>query len=140
MKIFLYYIGKARNREANALAAEYVERIGHYARCEMREVNPAKFAPQEKHASAVRIYLDPAGRAMNSGQLADWMGRLESEGREAVFIVGGAEGLPEEWKKDGGGVLLSLSPMTFPHEMARAMVAEQIYRAFTILRGHPYPR
>lgn len=140
MKVFLYYIGKPRNRHSNALAEEYVERIGHYARCEMREVNPARFDPKEKHAPAARIYLDPAGKAMDSPQLAAWIGRLEQEGREAVFVIGGAEGLPEAWRKDPGATLLSLSPMTFPHELARAMAAEQIYRAFTILRGHPYPR
>ncbi len=60
-------------------------------------------------------------------------------GRDLVFLVGGAEGLPTDCRARAG-LLLSLSPMTFPHELARAMLAEQIYRAFAILRGHPYPR
>lgn len=61
------------------------------------------------------------------------------EGRDLVFVVGGAEGLPAAWKPRAD-LLLSLSPMTFPHELARAMLAEQVYRASTTLRGHPYPR
>jgi len=56
-----------------------------------------------------------------------------------VFVVGGADGLPAGWR-ERAGLLLSLSPMTLPHELARVMLAEQIYRAFTSLRGHPYPR
>jgi len=56
-----------------------------------------------------------------------------------VFVLGGADGLPPEWRPNAD-LLLSLSPMTFPHELARAMLAEQIYRAVTTLRGHPYPR
>jgi 23S rRNA (pseudouridine1915-N3)-methyltransferase len=53
--------------------------------------------------------------------------------------VGGAEGLPEGWR-EGADLTLSLSAMTMPHELARVVLAEQIYRAFTTLRGHPYPR
>jgi 23S rRNA (pseudouridine1915-N3)-methyltransferase len=65
--------------------------------------------------------------------------RAEREGRDLVFAVGGHDGLPAAWR-EGADLLLSLSPMTFPHELARAMLAEQLYRAFTTLRGHPYPR
>ena len=60
-------------------------------------------------------------------------------GWRSVFVVGGADGLPPAWRERAPW-LLSLSAMTFPHELARAMLAEQIYRAYTILRGHPYPR
>jgi 23S rRNA (pseudouridine1915-N3)-methyltransferase len=65
--------------------------------------------------------------------------RAESDGQDLVFLIGGHAGLPPDWKPRAD-LLLSLSPMTFPHELARAMLAEQIYRAFTTLRGHPYPR
>ena len=61
------------------------------------------------------------------------------EGRDLVFLVGGHDGLPAGWAARAD-LLLSLSRMTFPHELARAMAAEQIYRAFATLRGHPYPR
>jgi len=59
--------------------------------------------------------------------------------RDLVFILGGADGLPAEWKSRAD-MLLALSPMTMPHELARVVLAEQIYRALTTLRGHPYPR
>jgi 23S rRNA (pseudouridine1915-N3)-methyltransferase len=61
------------------------------------------------------------------------------EGRDLLFLVGGAEGLPTGWR-ERADLLVSLSRMTLPHELARAVLAEQIYRAFTTLRGHPYPR
>ncbi len=139
MKIYLYYAGKPKSRETNALAAAYVARIQHYARCEMREVDPRKFDPAEKHPSAVHVPIDPGGKVLDSAQFAAWIAAREQESRDVVFLVGGADGLPEPWKARPA-FLLSLSAMTFPHELARAMLAEQIYRAFTILRGHPYPR
>ena len=140
MKIFMYFIGKPRDAAANAMAAEFLKRSSRYAAgCEMREIHPARFDPWAKHPAAAKVLLDPAGKAMTSAQFTAWIERAEQEGRDQVFVVGGHDGLPPEWR-ERGDLLLSLSPMTFPHEMARAMLAEQIYRAFTTLRGHPYPR
>lgn len=139
LKLFLYYIGKPRDLHANAIAAEFVKRSGRYADCEMREIVPQRFDVFAKHASARKIFLDPAGRAMDSGGFIRLVERAEQEARDLVFLVGGHDGLPPEWK-GRADLLLSLSSMTFPHELARAMLAEQIYRAFTTLRGHPYPR
>ncbi len=133
MKIFLYYIGKARDAHANAMAEEYIKRSTRFATCEMREIRPQRFDPWEKHASAFKVMLDPGGRSMDSSKLAGFFDR------DLVFIIGGADGLPEEWR-DRADLLLALSPMTMPHELARVVVAEQIYRALTTLRGHPYPR
>ena len=134
MKIFLYYIGKARDPHANAMAEEYIKRSGRFATCEMREIRPAKgFDPWQKHPGAFKIALAPAGKMMDSAKLT----RLFD--RDLVFVIGGADGLPEEWRK-GADLLLGLSPMTMPHELARVVLAEQIYRALTTLRGHPYPR
>jgi 23S rRNA (pseudouridine1915-N3)-methyltransferase len=139
MRVFLYYIGKPRDEHANGMAEEYIRRASRYARVEMREIQPARFDPWEKHSSAAKILLDPAGKAMNSQQFAQLIATGEREGRDLVFLVGGASGLPGSWR-DRGGMLVSLSALTFPHELARAVAAEQIYRAFTMLRGHPYPR
>ncbi len=134
MKIFLYYIGKARDTHANAMAEEYIKRSGRFATCEMREARPGRSSnPWEKHPGAFKIALDPAGKMMDSAKLA----RLFD--RDLVFLIGGADGLPDEWR-NGADLLLGLSPMTMPHELARVMLAEQIYRALTTLRGHPYPR
>ena len=115
------------------MAAEYIKRSGRFATCEMREIQPKRFDPWARHPSARKILLDPAGRTMDSAKLA----RLFEQ--DLVFVVGGADGLPPEWR-DRADLLLSLSPLTMPHELARVMLAEQIYRALATLRGHPYPR
>jgi 23S rRNA (pseudouridine1915-N3)-methyltransferase len=133
VKIFLYYIGKARDAHANAMAQEYIKRSTRFATCEMREIQPRRFDPWEKHPSALKVLLDPVGRAMDS---AKFTGLFD---RDLVFVIGGADGLPEGWASRAD-VLLALSPMTMPHELARVVLAEQIYRALTTQRGHPYPR
>ena len=139
MKIFLYYVGKPRDPHANAMAANYVERCTRYARTEMREINPERFDPWTKHPSAAKYLLDPAGKQHDSMAFAKLIGKAEEEGRDLVFLVGGASGPPEEWRKQSGQTL-SLSALTFSHELARIMLAEQLYRAFATLRGHPYPK
>ena len=63
MKIFLYFIGKPRDEHANAMAGEYIKRSSRFAKCEMREIDPRRFDPFVKHATAQKILLDPAGRA-----------------------------------------------------------------------------
>lgn len=139
MKIWVYFIGKPRDAAANAFAAEFLKRTSRYCPCEQREIHPDRFDPWQKHPSAVKALLDPAGKSWTSADFIAWVERTEGEGRDIVFVIGGHDGLPPAWKPKGD-LLLSLSPMTFPHELARAMLAEQIYRAFTTLRGHPYPR
>ncbi|MFN3321920.1 MAG: 23S rRNA (pseudouridine(1915)-N(3))-methyltransferase RlmH [Bryobacteraceae bacterium] len=139
MKLHLYYIGKARDAHANRMAEEFLKRTGRWAKCEMREIHPDRFDLFARHPSAQKILLDPAGKPMDSRQFTDLIARAEQEGRDLVFLIGGHDGLPPAWKPKAD-LLLSLSPMTWPHELARAMLAEQIYRAFTTLRGHPYPR
>lgn len=144
MKILLYYVGKPRDPHANSLAEEFIKRSTRYARCEMREVQPTRFDPWEKHPSAEKVLLDPAGKRMDSGRFAQLISSAEQEARDLIFLVGGAEGLLPAWREKadgkGGDLLLSLSDLTMPHELARVVLAEQIYRAFTILRGHPYPK
>jgi len=65
--------------------------------------------------------------------------KAEEDARDVVFVIGGAGGLPSEWKPRAD-LVMALSPLTMPHELARVVLAEQIYRALTWLRGHPYPR
>jgi 23S rRNA (pseudouridine1915-N3)-methyltransferase len=139
MRIYLYYVGKPRDPSANQMAEEYIRRCGRFGKCEMREIRPARFNPWEKHPSATKILLDPAGKSIDSGAFSKLIGSAENAARDLVFLVGGADGLPEEWRARAG-MLLSLTPLTLPHELARVVLAEQIYRAFTMLRGHPYPR
>jgi 23S rRNA (pseudouridine1915-N3)-methyltransferase len=139
VKIFLYYIGKPRDPHANALAADFVARAARYCPCEMREIRPERTDPWVKHPSARRILLDPAGKSIDTPAFVALVSQSGMDGRDLVFVVGGADGLPAAWR-GRADLLLALSPMTFPHELARAMLAEQIYRAFATLRGHPYPR
>lgn len=141
MRAYLYYIGKARDEHSNAIAEEFLKRMSRYMKCEMREIHPGRFDPWERHAGARKVLLDPQGKALTSEEFAAMVGGAELEARDLVFVVGGADGLPAEWRlRRDDAMLLSLSKMTFPHELARAMLAEQMYRAVTILRGHPYPR
>jgi 23S rRNA (pseudouridine1915-N3)-methyltransferase len=139
VKVQVYYIGKARDKHANAIAAEFLKRSSRYGNCGMREIIPQRFDLFAKHATARKIFLDPAGRSIDSAQFAKVVEKAERDSQDLVFLIGGHDGLPPEWKLRAD-LLLSLSPMTFPHELARAVLAEQIYRAFTALRGHPYPR
>lgn len=139
MKIVVYYIGKPRDLHANAIAAEFLKRSSRYTTCEMREISPTRFDLFAKHPSAQKVFLDPSGKPMDSAGFVSLIATAEQTGRDVVFLIGGHDGLPPSWKPKAD-LLLSLSAMTFPHELARAMLAEQIYRAFTTLRGHPYPR
>jgi 23S rRNA (pseudouridine1915-N3)-methyltransferase len=139
MKVLLYYVGKPRDPHANHIAQEFIQRSTRFGRCEMREIQPARFDPWEKHPAATKVLLDPAGKRMDSAGFARLVSGAEQAARDLIFLVGGATGLPAAWRGKGG-LLLSLSEMTLPHELARAVLAEQIYRAFTLLRGHPYPK
>ena len=139
MKVYLYYIGKAKDAHANRIAEDFVERASRYAPTQMQEIRPDRVDLHAKHPTGEHIYLDPAGRSLDSNAFARIFEKAEMTGRDLVFLVGGADGLPAA-ARSRASMLLSLSAMTFPHELARAMLAEQIYRAFAILRNHPYPR
>jgi 23S rRNA (pseudouridine1915-N3)-methyltransferase len=139
VKIYLYYIGKPKDAHLNAVAEDFLGRAGRYSPCEMREIRPERADLWSKHPSARKVFLDPSGKPMDSAGMAALVAKAEMEGRDLVFLIGAHDGLPDGWGARAD-MLLSMSAMTFPHEMARAMLAEQIYRAFATLRGHPYPR
>ena len=139
MRLYLLYIGKPRDAHANALAAEFIKRSSRYMACEMREIQPARYDLFARHAAARKVFCDATGKTLDSARFTELVGRAEQEARDLVFLIGGHDGLPAEWRPKAD-LLLSLSALTFPHELARAMLAEQIYRALTALRGHPYPR
>ncbi len=151
MDVRVLWIGKTRLPGVAELTGEYSKRLGHYCRFEAREVRSAKrksgagSASEESamllsSAGSHRVVLDPAGRQWNSEQFAAFLNGLETRGVRAVsFCVGGADGFSPEFRKQAD-VLLSLSPLTMPHELARVVLIEQIYRAWTMLAHHPYPR
>jgi 23S rRNA (pseudouridine1915-N3)-methyltransferase len=139
VKIFLYYIGRAKDPHANALAEDYMTRAARYAHVQMTEIRPDRADLWSKHPTGRKIFLDPAGEPMDSAAFAGLIARAERDARDLVFLIGGHDGLPAGWA-GRADQLLSLSPLTMPHELARVVLAEQIYRAFATLRGHPYPR
>ena len=139
MKIYLYFIGRPKDPHSNAMAADFIQRISRYAPADMSEIRPDRADLWKKHPAATKILLDPAGKSMDSAGFARLVAKAEMEGRDMVFLIGGHDGLPAGWGARAD-LLLSISAMTFPHELARTMLAEQVYRAFASLRGHPYPR
>ena len=138
MKIFLYYIGRAKDPHANALAEDYMARADRYSRAQMAEIRPDRADLWAKHPSARKIFLDPAGGAMDSAAFAALLARAEREARDLVFLVGGHDGLPGGWA-ERADLLVSLSPLTMPHELARVVLAEQIYRAIHHVAGPSLP-
>ena len=139
MKVYLYYIGKAKDLHVNAVAIDYIQRAGHYTDTFMREVRPERTDFAAKHPGAKKIFLDPEGRSLDSAGFTDIFAKAKMLGHDLVFAIGGHDGLPPGWREKAD-LLLSLSKLTLPHELARAVLAEQIYRAFATLRGHPYAR
>ena len=143
MKIRLVMLGKTRRGEAQALLEDYVRRIKHYAEIEvvaLRDSNSAAFRKLKIDSSAILVLLDAGGKQHTSNQFAQWLGDLRDRGaRELVFLCGDAEGFSEDVRATTKQKI-SLSTLTMPHEFARVLLAEQIYRAFAILSGHPYPK
>jgi 23S rRNA (pseudouridine1915-N3)-methyltransferase len=139
VKIQLYFIGKPRDSHANALAEDFLGRAARFSPAAMREIRPDRFDLWARHSSSRKIFLDPAAKPMDSPAFTALISKAEMQGRDLVFLVGGHDGLPPGWAARAD-LLISLSPMTFSHELARVLLAEQIYRALATLRGHPYPR
>ena len=144
MRVRIIAVGKAKDRDLRSLLGDYYARIGRYAKLEEVEIKDGKEAEvAERFARSIPdrsrvVALEVHGRALSSQDLAKWIGRAENESvQRVVFLIGGAYGLPQELSKKAD-LQLSLSAMTYPHRLARLVLAEQIYRAFSILRNEPY--
>jgi len=143
MRLQLLMIGKSRRAEMCAILDDYVNRIRHSCPLEIVEVRDDNAALKKLEAAdraATAILLDAGGRAMDSKGLAKWLGDLRDRGaRQVIFVCGNADGFSGSLR---GRVpqKLSLSAMTLSHELARIVLAEQLYRAFAILSGSPYPK
>ncbi len=134
MKIRLISVGKPRVGPASAMTDEYAKRLRRYCRFETVALkSPPADMPAAKSLSVV---FDPRGRRLDS---LGFTRLIEDAGRDVDFYIGGADGFTERFRNSADRVI-ALSPMTFSHELARVVAAEQIYRAFTIMKGHPYPR
>lgn len=134
---------------------EYAKRMPRDMRVELVEVRPApraggrttdQFLEAEAGRieralprGAFRVALDERGREFSTTAFAKWLEAKRRDGRDAAFVIGGADGLATRMK-GGAELLLRLSAMTLPHGFARVLLAEQLYRAVSIINGHPYHR
>lgn len=142
MRLQLLMIGKTRRPEMCAIIEDYVNRIRRSCPVEILEVRDAEAALKKLEAdrAATAILLDAGGRTIDSNALARWLGDLRDRGtRQVIFICGNAGGFPESLR-ERVTQKLSLSAMTLSHELARVVLVEQLYRAFAILSGSPYPK
>ncbi|HMD39203.1 MAG TPA: 23S rRNA (pseudouridine(1915)-N(3))-methyltransferase RlmH [Candidatus Acidoferrum sp.] len=142
MKIRLLMLGKTRRAEMRAVIDDYVKRISRQSPIEVTEVRDGESTIKTLDAdrAATAILLDAAGKSFTSEAFAKWLGEQRDRGtREIIFVCGDADGFPPA-VRERVPQKISLSAMTYSHELARAMLAEQIYRAFAILSGSPYPK
>jgi 23S rRNA (pseudouridine1915-N3)-methyltransferase len=145
MNLTLAHIGArpAANDEFDALTALYLRRCSKFARCNAESFRAEKalldwLDKQQGRTPVVAVLLDCRGRQMTSEAFAAWLGARRDQGTQhLVFAVGPHAGWSDAARKREQ-LLLSLGPMTMAHALARLAIAEQIYRAFTILSGHPY--
>jgi 23S rRNA (pseudouridine1915-N3)-methyltransferase len=124
--------GRMKSAALRAACDEYLSRLKHYAKIEERDALP-------KGGESRFIALDIEGESWTSEQLADLTARWDMDGRDVTFVIGDADGLPEAVRA-GAERRWSLGPLTLPHELARVVVYEQLYRAYTIRRGEKYHR
>lgn len=135
-------LGKTRRPELRAVFDDYVKRISRSCPVEVNEVRDRDAAIKllDADRAAAALLLDAGGRSQDSEALAKWIGEQRDRGtREMIFVCGDADGFPEALRKRVTQKL-SLSPLTYSHELARVMLAEQLYRALAILSGSPYPK
>jgi 23S rRNA (pseudouridine1915-N3)-methyltransferase len=143
VKIRAFWVGKIKQPQCRELFELYWSRLGQMVPCEVVEVrdNAALLKGAEKEtANSFSIVFDEGGRQFKSSEFSEVIRRLQDRSvQEMRIFMGDHDGLPEDLKASAN-LLVSLSAMTFPHDLARVMVAEQLYRAMTLIKGHPYSR
>jgi 23S rRNA (pseudouridine1915-N3)-methyltransferase len=139
MRYRIVAVGRMKNAALRAACDEYLARLRHYAKVEEREVKDEARVLGAVPADSRLVALSRSGDGWSSSQLAEATGRWELDGRDVSFAIGGAEALPDDVLGRAERTW-SLSPLTLPHELARLVLYEQLYRAHTIRRGEPYHR
>jgi 23S rRNA (pseudouridine1915-N3)-methyltransferase len=135
MRFRIVVVGKPRDPALGAAIRDYEQRASHYWPLDVREVKEDRLA--DAAAGATTVVCDERGRTFDSPGFAAWLDDLRTAAHDVAFVIGGAFGLPEPIRA-GADHTLSLAPWTLPHELARLVLAEQLYRAGTIVRGEPY--
>lgn len=139
MKYRVVAVGRVKDAALRAACDEYRERLSHYARIEEVEVKDEARLLGTIPPETRLVALSRTGESWSSRDLAHRTERWEREARDVAFAIGGATALPEDVMGRADQVW-SLSALTLPHEVARLVVLEQLYRAYTIRRGEPYHR
>lgn len=154
MKVFLVFTGKSAEDYLKEGVKVYVARLKHYIPLVVHEITPPKLPASVNTAqvriqesewilknlpdSDYRVLLDETGKSLSSAGLADFLQARMNQGiRNLTFIIGGAYGVSDALKQKAD-FILSLSPLTFTHQMSRLILVEQLYRAMTILKNEPY--
>lgn len=142
MKLRVAWIGKTKETAVQTLGAEYLKRITRYNSCEGTEFSSEaallKSIEKSGRTAPVLVLMDSRGKQLSSEELADFVrGHLERGTQELIFAIGPSDGWSDK-ALTRGTARLSMGKMTLPHELARVVLLEQLYRAFTILSGHPY--
>jgi len=142
MKIKVAWIGKTKEPAVQALTDDYLKRISRYAEVAgvavKDETALLALARGERQKERHRlVLLDSRGKQLSSEELAQFLDREQQQALPLLFAVGGADGFSDQARREAG-VVLSLGRMTLPHELARVILLEQLYRGFTILKNHPY--
>jgi|SRR5690349_9965778 len=123
---------------------DYTRRLRSHLRIDLEELDVRNKADEEKRLidrvdDDYLVALDERGKSLTTLELAKWLGQRQQDGRNLSFVIGGPDGLgPEILKK--ASLRWSLSALTFPHAMVRVILAEQLYRAHSVLQNHPYHR
>ena len=153
MKITLLVVGKTTDTHIEVLIQEYQKRLAHYIPFNIQVIpelkNTKALTPEQQkqtegelilrtiNSSTDLVLLDEHGKEFRSIEYADYLQKKMSSGRDVVFVVGGPYGFSQAVYERANGKI-SLSKMTFSHQMVRLFFVEQLYRAMTILRGEPY--
>jgi len=140
LRLVVVAVGKIRDAPLRAVADDYFARIRRYAACEEREAKSDDQLERLCPEGALRVALEVDGEQLTSQMLAEKVERWSARGKGVIaFFIGGAEGIPKDVSARADA-RLSLSRLTLPHRLARVILAEQLYRAMTIIRGEPYAR
>jgi len=138
MKILVLPIGKIRSRPISEVAADYAKRLSHYVQSQVVPCRDEAEAMANLKPGDLFIVMDSQGKEKSSEDLAGFLSDHQMRGTKRLcFFVGGPDGIGKE-VRGRADLAVSLSCMTFPHELAQVMLLEQLYRAFTILKGEPY--
>ena len=141
MRLRIAWIGKTRDPAIQSLTSDYLTRLARYLPTESLVLTDesALLKQREKsRAPQTLVLLDTRGKQLSSEQFAEFLGRHQDRGTQSLlFAVGGPDGFSGQ-ARAAASFQLSLGKMTLPHELARVVLLEQLYRGFTILKGHPY--